>query len=134
MKHKFSALNFKTFFPQITYSYSLVLEQLNFPSLHTRRHHVKRCSLSNFTLVLDSLLFWGLLVFMSLLCAAETSLCSMSAPQAKTLNLLCSLQIPMLLSGTLTYLEPILYLRHILYWRFLHIELLTLLNIYEEPG
>jgi hypothetical protein len=63
------------------------------------------CSLSKFGLALNStLLFWKCSVFKFLPGASETFLCSMSAPQVKSLLPLDSLQLLIFL-GTLTYLE-----------------------------
>jgi hypothetical protein len=62
--------------------------------------------LFKFTLVLNSVLFWKLLVFEFILGKSETLLCSVSAPQVKIVPLLGWHQLLILFAGTLTYLEP----------------------------
>jgi hypothetical protein len=70
--------------------------------------------LFNFNVVTNSVLFWKLLVFGFLLGTSETLLCSMSAPQVKIFPLLDSLQL-LMFAGTMTYLEPKLFLLIIFY-------------------
>jgi hypothetical protein len=65
------------------------------------------CALFKFTLVLNSVLFWRLLIFEFLL-IYQNYLCSISAV-VKTV-LLDALQLQMLSVGTLTYLEPKMFL------------------------
>jgi hypothetical protein len=64
------------------------------------------CFLFEFTLVLNSVLFWKLLVFEVLLGTLETLFCSVSAPHVKIVPLLDALQLLMLFAGILTYSEP----------------------------
>jgi hypothetical protein len=62
--------------------------------------------LFRFTLVLNCVLFWKLLVFEFLLGISETLFCSMSAPHVKIVPLLDVLQLLMLFAGALRYSAP----------------------------
>jgi hypothetical protein len=68
------------------------------------------CSSFKFILVLNSVLFWNLLVFDILLGISETVFCSISALQVKVALLLDAFQLLMLFVGAPTYLEPKLFL------------------------
>jgi hypothetical protein len=74
------------------------------------------CFLFKFTVHINSvLLFWKLLVFEFLFGPLKTLLSSMSAPQVRIVPLLDALQLLTLFAGTLTYLEPKLYLLIVFY-------------------
>jgi hypothetical protein len=62
-----------------------------------------------------ALLFWSLLVFEFLFGISETSLCSMSPPQANIVLLLDALQLLMLSVGKLTSLESKLFFLIVFY-------------------
>jgi hypothetical protein len=72
------------------------------------------CSLFTFTLALNSILFWKLLVFEFLLGISENFPCSLSAVLANIV-LLDALHLPMLFVETLTYLKTKLFLLIIFY-------------------
>jgi hypothetical protein len=114
IEQKLAALCFSCFFPHVHYNYAYALEQLKLHTVCKRRYRLDAPFLFKFTLVLNSVLFWKLLVFEFLLGVSETFLCMVSALQVKSVPVLDALHLLMFV-GMLMYLEPKLFFLFIFY-------------------
>jgi hypothetical protein len=116
IQHRFAALCFNRFFPQVNYSYSLALEKLTLHTLRMMKHHLDALFLIQVDI--GSKFCPSVLEIVGLRVPSRyirDLLCSVSAPQVKTVPLLDALQLLMLFAGTLTYSEPKMFVSTIFY-------------------
>jgi hypothetical protein len=98
IQQKFAVLCFNCFFPNVHHSHAYTLHAYEEEEKHMRY------SLFKFALLLNSVHFWNLFFFESLLTISETFLCSISTLKVKIALLLDAVQLIKL--WKLTYLEP----------------------------